>query len=233
MSAARDVRPGAVPGNDEKFLVRVFPIKGDNIFPPCAFRFWAPLLPLREADSAVQPVSERIVKCDFDKLIRFVSLPYFFTQQVKRVGVPVMRRDDHDLAAPHEERQRRLHDLAKLIMESRFVEDDHALTPTKRTGAGGERNDFITGSENDAVGEDVVRGTVGLRILEKAFLNLARRRGERLRPHRRRVDELAGHVEAVPEIEGNPSLQRNATPAETSTAAAAMPHVRPIRRPFR
>ena len=153
----RDVRPRAVPGNDEKFLVRVFPIKGDNIFPPCAFRFWAPLLPLREADSAVQPVSERIVEGDFDKLIRLVSLPYFFTQQVERVGVPVMRRDDHDFAAPHEQGERRLHDLAKLIMESRFVEDDHALTPTKRTGAGGERHDFITGSENDAVGEDVVR----------------------------------------------------------------------------
>lgn len=86
-------------------------------------------------------------------------------------------------------------------MESRFVEDDHALTPAKRTGAGRERHDFIPGSENDAVGEDVVRGTVGLRIFEKAFLNLAGGRGERLRPHRRRIDELAGHVEAVPEIE--------------------------------
>ena len=112
---------------------------------------------MREADSAVQPVSERIVKCDFDKLIRFVSLPYFFTQQVERVGVPVMRRDDHDFAAPHEERQRRLHDLAELVMESRFVEDDHALTPAKRTGAGGERHDFIPGRKDDAVGEDVVR----------------------------------------------------------------------------
>ena len=114
-------------------------------------------LPLHKADPAVQPVRKRIVEGYLDQPVGLVSLPYFFTQQVKRVGVAVVRRDDHDLAAPHEERQRRLHDLAKLIMESRFVEDDHALTPTKRTGAGGERNDFITGSENDAVGEDVVQ----------------------------------------------------------------------------
>ena len=201
MSAARDVRPGAVPGNNEKLLVRIFPVEGYDVLAPFVLRFRAPFLALYKADSAVQPIRKRIVEGNLDQPVGLVSFPYFFTQQVERVGVAVMRRDDHDFAAPHEERQRRLHDLAELIMESRLVEDDHALTPAKRTRAGRERHDLIAGSENDAVGEDVVRGAVGLRILEQAFFDFTGGLGERLRPHGRRIDELAGHVEAVPEIE--------------------------------
>ena len=82
-------------------------------------------------------------------------------------------------------------------MERRLVDHGAPLFAAQVRGTRAERDDFVSGSEADAIGQQVAP-----LILQRDLLDRVRRLVELARPRGRGLDELARHVPVVAEVPG-------------------------------
>ena len=118
-------------------------------------------------------------------------------QLVERILGPVVSRDDAHQPAPHREGQRRLQQLGQALVKGGLVDHGAPLFAAQVGGPRAERDDFMSGGEADAVGEQVAA-----LVLQRDLLDRRRRLVELARPRGRRLDELARHVAVVAEVPG-------------------------------
>ena len=127
--------------------------------------------------------------------IGFAPSADVLTKLIEGVIDAVVRADDGNLAAPHEQRHRRLEQLIKLLVEGGFVDDDVALFAAQVGGARRQGGDAVARRAADDKGEDVF-----VAVVEDFF---ADRLGDQLvmaNPVGAVADKFFGHILVVADI---------------------------------
>ena len=117
------------------------------------------------------------------------------TKLIEGVIDAVVRADDGNLAAPHEQRHRRFQKLVELLVESSLVDDDVALFAAQVGGARRQGGDAVARRAADDKGEDVF-----VAVVEDFF---ADRLGDQLvmaNPVGAVADKFFGHILVVADI---------------------------------
>ena len=127
--------------------------------------------------------------------VGFASAADILAELVEGVIDAVVRADDGDLAAPHEQRHCRLEQLVELLVEGSLVDDDVALFAAQVGGARRQGGDAVARRAADDEGEDVL-----VTVVE--YL-LAYRLGDQLvmaNPVGAVADKFFGHVLVVADV---------------------------------
>ena len=179
-----------LPGNAEKLFVRAVAIGFDKIGTPCRFCLRRPGLFRHPADTAVQTGGKRVVQRDAVKTVRKVPGPHVLDKFIERVVRSVMRRNDDDLPAPHEQSKRGFEQLRQVFHKGCFVYDDAALFAAQVGGAIGERENLVPAGEVDTERLDFPL----VPVPENILVHLSGHDLQLFRPFRAGVDIFPRHV---------------------------------------
>ncbi len=179
-----------LPGNAEKLLIRAVAIRFDKVGTPCPFRFRRPVLFRHPADTAIQPGGKRVVQRNAVQAVGQVPGAHILHELVERVVRPVMRGNDDDLPAPHEQRQRRLEQFRQVFHEGRFVDDDPPLLAAQVGRAVGKSKNLVPAGKVDAERLDFPL----VPVPEDVLVDLPGHDLQLFRPFRAGVDIFPRHV---------------------------------------
>ncbi len=127
--------------------------------------------------------------------VLLVAGPDLLDQIVERIVLAIVGGEDRYRAAPHQKRERRLHQLREIIDKGGFVQDDAPLFGTQGSGFGGQPPDVEAGGKADAVDRDVA-----VFVPQNDFLGFIRHHVEDFCPEGAVADEGLGHLFVIGEI---------------------------------
>src|SRR5690606_12615290 len=182
--------------DDVELLRRVLAVILVDIAHPFGLVLRGPGLAEAQADAAVETLVDRLAERDALHGAAAPPCADVSYELVKRVLLAVVGGDHAHAAAPDEQRERGLEQLAELVVECGLVDDHHALLAAQVGRPAGERDDPLAGREADREGLDVLVGVV----LPDAFLDLGGGVIERPGPHGAGLDVLDGHVLVVADV---------------------------------
>ncbi len=134
----RRIQPGAGAGLGDavQLLLCVVAISVADILDPGGLaELERPALDLGgQGDPLIEAQLDRIVEGDRQRLALAAPRADVIQEEVEGVRGPVVRRDHHHLAAPHQERQGGLDHLGQILVERRLVDDDQTLLSPQRPG---------------------------------------------------------------------------------------------------
>ena len=197
----RAVKPlaAAVFGDAVQLFRRVLAVAGADFRHPCALGFGRPLFAQAQADALVQAVRQRIVKGNAVDGIRFFARAAVVNQLIKRVVHAVMRGNDVDLAAPHQQGHRRFEQLRQIVMERGLVQNHTPLFTAQVVRARRQGGDAEAAGKTD----DERQYCLLVVAIDKHFFalfHLACRQAVKLGPVAAVVDKFKRHVFVVADV---------------------------------
>ena len=107
------------------------------------------------ADSPEQAVCYGVIKRGAVQAVGQPPGTDIVNKLIKGVVFPVMRGKDRYAAAPHEQREGRLHQFVQVVHKGSFVNNDAPLLGPQGTGLGGQAPHAEAGGKADAVHRDI------------------------------------------------------------------------------